>query len=81
MEEEVFPKLIQLNEVWEVMSNWGPRPEVAQNLVMELKANAETVDNYAEQLHLWYAKKPFRGIGKRNYCVVENMSTKYLFSK
>ena len=51
-----IPKLIQLNEAWEVMTTWGPRPEVAQNLVMELKANAETVDNYAEQLHLWYAK-------------------------
>jgi len=51
-----IPKLIQLNEQWEVMTSWGPRPEVAQNLVIQLKANAETVDSYAEQLHLWYAK-------------------------
>lgn len=51
-----IPKLIQLNEDWQVMSSWGPRPKTAQNLVVQLKANPETAVKYAEQLHVWYAK-------------------------
>lgn len=51
-----IPKLIQLDEHFNVTSIWGPRPTVAQKLVKELKANPATAANYANELHLWYAK-------------------------
>ncbi|MFA7380332.1 MAG: thioredoxin family protein [Bacteroidia bacterium] len=69
-----IPKLIQLNEAWEVMSTWGPRPEVAQNLVIELKANPETADNYAEQLHLWYAKNRSEELVKEISALLQSSS-------
>ncbi|HLP33893.1 MAG TPA: thioredoxin family protein [Bacteroidia bacterium] len=53
-----IPKLIQLNEAWEVMNTWtwGPRPATAQQLVKTLRSNPETLPSYAKDLHLWYAK-------------------------
>jgi thioredoxin-like negative regulator of GroEL len=51
-----IPKLIQLDSNFNVTGVWGPRPAVAQKLVMELKSNPTTAASYANQLHLWYAK-------------------------
>ena len=51
-----IPKLIQLDEHYNVTEIWGPRPTVAQNLVKELKSNPATVATYAKELHLWYTK-------------------------
>jgi Thioredoxin len=51
-----IPKLIQLDEHFNVTGIWGPRPSVAQKLVMELKSNPATAATYANELHLWYAK-------------------------
>jgi len=51
-----IPKLIQLNEHWNVTGIWGPRPSVAQKLVKELKLNPLTAANYNHDLHLWYAR-------------------------
>ena len=51
-----IPKLIQLDEHYNVTEIWGPRPTVAQNLVKELKSNPATVATYANELHLWYTK-------------------------
>jgi Thioredoxin len=51
-----IPKLIQLNENYTLSGIWGPRPVVAQKLVAELKSNPATAINYANELHLWYAK-------------------------
>ena len=51
-----IPKLIQLGENLNITGIWGPRPNIAQKLVKELKANPETAPNYATELHLWYAK-------------------------
>lgn len=51
-----IPKLIQLNEKWEVTGEYGPRPAIAQKLVMDLKSNPATADKYSEELHKWYAK-------------------------
>ncbi|NBU70005.1 MAG: thioredoxin family protein [Bacteroidetes bacterium] len=49
------PKIIQLNEQFEVLGSWGPRPKAAQDLVVQLKSNPETAGNYSEWLHKWYA--------------------------
>ncbi len=51
-----IPKLIELDEHYNVTEIWGPRPTVAQNLVKELKSNPATVATYAKELHLWYTK-------------------------
>lgn len=51
-----IPKLIQLNDKYELIADWGPRPNTAQALVKKLKSNANTASAYAEELHKWYAQ-------------------------
>ena len=51
-----IPKLIQLDEQFNVTGIWGPRPTEAQKLVKQLKSDPATATNYASELHLWYAK-------------------------
>jgi thioredoxin-like negative regulator of GroEL len=51
-----IPKLVQLDEHYNVTGIWGPRPTPAAKLVKQLRADAATAANYAEELHLWYAK-------------------------
>ncbi len=51
-----IPKLIQLDEHFNVTGIWGPRPTVAQKMVKEIKSNPATAATYANELHLWYAK-------------------------
>lgn len=51
-----IPKLIQLNQNFEVTASWGPRPEVAQKLVKGIKSNPSIASTYSEELHKWYAK-------------------------
>lgn len=51
-----IPKLIQLDEHNNVTGIWGPRPAIAQKMVKELKSDPATVETYANELHLWYAK-------------------------
>ena len=50
------PKLIQLDENFELINDWGPRPKAAQEMVIKLKSDPETAANYIEELHKWYAK-------------------------
>jgi thioredoxin-like negative regulator of GroEL len=55
-ETRSIPKLIQLDEHFNVTAFWGPRPSAAQQLVKQLKSNPVTAATYANELHLWYAK-------------------------
>jgi len=55
-ETRSIPKLIQLDEQFNVTGIWGPRPAEAQKLVKLLKSDPATAANYASELHLWYAK-------------------------
>ena len=50
-----IPILIQLDSEFKVLGTWGPRPKEAQVLVEKLKSDPATADNYAEELHRWYA--------------------------
>lgn len=59
-----IPKLIQLDADLNVTGSWGPRPTVAQKLVKELKSDPETAPNYANELHLWYAKDKQQNLEK-----------------
>lgn len=51
-----IPKLIQLDEQFNITGIWGPRPTEAQKLVKRLKSDPVTAATYANELHLWYAK-------------------------
>lgn len=55
-ETRSIPKLVKLDEHFNVTGIWGPRPTVAQKMVKELKSNPVTAAGYANELHLWYAK-------------------------
>ena len=52
-----IPKLIALDaDTLEELGTWGPRPEPAQHLVMEMKQQDLPFKELAEKLHGWYAK-------------------------
>ncbi|MFD2248304.1 thioredoxin family protein [Pontibacter ruber] len=52
-----IPKLIALDAVTlKELGTWGPRPEPAQRLFMDLKAQQVPYQQFVEQLHGWYAK-------------------------
>mgnify|MGYP003341301246 CR=1 FL=1 len=56
------PKLIQLNDHFEVMGIWGPRPAEAQQLIIQIKSNPETAPHYKDELHKWYAQNKGQAI-------------------
>ncbi|MET4105895.1 thioredoxin family protein [Hymenobacter sp. UYP22] len=52
-----IPKLLILHaDTLTEATHWGPRPNQAQNLLLELKAAGATHEEYAEKIHGWYAK-------------------------
>jgi len=57
-----IPILVQLDAEYQVTGTWGPRPEEAQALVKRLKSDPSTAVNYAEELHLWYARNSQQAI-------------------
>jgi len=54
--KRAIPRLLQLDDQLRCTSKWGPRPREAQILVEKLMSNPATIDSYAAQLHLWYAR-------------------------
>ena len=59
-----IPKLLQLNTHFDLTAEWGPRPAEAQQLVKDWHQNPEKIGNYADELHLWYAKDKQKSILK-----------------
>ncbi|MBB6612871.1 thioredoxin family protein [Pontibacter sp. Tf4] len=52
-----IPRLIALDaETLEELGTWGPRPEPAQQLVLEAKEQKLDFKEMAEKLHGWYGK-------------------------
>lgn len=52
-----IPRVIALDkESLEELWSWGPRPEPAQKLFMELKEKGESKEAIAEELQKWYNK-------------------------
>jgi hypothetical protein len=52
-----IPKLIILNDKYNELANWGPRPAPAQNILKDYKSNDDiTYDEFSVNLHTWYAK-------------------------
>jgi len=56
-----IPKLIQLNNKFEVTGTWGPRPQQAQELTLSLKSAGK---DYTLPLHKWYAKDKLKSTEK-----------------
>ena len=48
-----IPILLQLDDTYNLINSYGPRPEEAQNLVKSILAKGEA---YSIPLHTWYAK-------------------------
>ena len=58
-----IPKLLILHaDTLTEVTNWGPRPSLAQNLFLEMKAAGVTHEQFAEALHGWYAKNKTQAI-------------------
>ena len=51
-----IPKLVVFNEQGDELFQWGARPKEAQNLVIKLKSEGLSKDEYLSQLHLWYGR-------------------------
>lgn len=52
-----IPKLIILDNKYNELANWGPRPAPAQNISKGYKSNDDiTYDQFSVNLHTWYAK-------------------------
>jgi hypothetical protein len=50
-----IPKLLVLDESFNLINHWGPRPEGAKNLIIEYKAKHGIVDEAAKiALQKWY---------------------------
>ncbi|WP_375435246.1 thioredoxin family protein [uncultured Hymenobacter sp.] len=52
-----IPKLVVLRaDTLTEVAGWGPRPVPAQALLLDLKAQGATHEEYAEKIHGWYAQ-------------------------
>ncbi|ARS37859.1 thioredoxin family protein [Pontibacter actiniarum] len=70
-----IPKLIALDaETLEVLGTWGPRPEPAQQLFLDLKAQNVPYQEFAEKLHGWYAKDKTRTLQQEFICLISKWS-------
>lgn len=53
------PKLLVMKKNnHEVVATWGPRPKPAQDIMLNWKANQDTItwEEFEKNLHLWYAR-------------------------
>jgi len=50
-----IPKLIAVDENFEELFNWGPRPKVLQEMFYHMRANAIDNRTIKEEMHKWYA--------------------------
>ncbi|MBC8083769.1 MAG: thioredoxin family protein [Hymenobacter sp.] len=69
-----IPKLVLLRAatLTEVV-HWGPRPAVAQALLLELKAQGATHEEYAEKIHAWYAHDKTQAVQQELLTLVQGL--------
>ncbi len=51
-----IPKLIAFDENWNVLFEWGPRPQTAGELMEQMKKEGLSKTEKYEKLHLWYGR-------------------------
>lgn len=58
-----IPKLIRLNaEDHSVLSTWGPRPQLLQDIFLEGKENGEDMKELKRQMQIWFARNRGKAI-------------------
>jgi hypothetical protein len=57
-----IPKLVAFDKNGNELFQWGPRPAEAQKLVLDLKAEGLSKNEYNEKLHLWYGRNRGKNI-------------------
>ncbi|WP_162428780.1 thioredoxin family protein [Pontibacter pudoricolor] len=71
-----IPKLVALDaETLEELGTWGPRPEPAQQLVLDAKAQNMDFKEMAEKLHGWYGKDRSRTLQQEFMPILNAWST------
>jgi hypothetical protein len=71
-----IPKLVVFNEKGDELFQWGPRPKEAQELIMKLKSEGLSIENYISQLHLWYGKNRGKSLEKELTQLIETIIDK-----
>jgi len=59
-----IPRILGFDKVGNELFRWGPRPEVANNLVKRLKSEGKEKTFINEKLHLWYGRNRGRELEK-----------------
>lgn len=69
-----IPKLVVLNlDTLVEITHWGPRPAEAQTLLLELKAQGATHDEYVEKIHAWYAQNKTQATQQELLALVQGL--------
>ncbi|TAE05819.1 MAG: thioredoxin family protein [Bacteroidetes bacterium] len=72
-----IPRLIAFEQpateasAWHEFFVWGPRPEVAQDLVMRMKAEKVPFAELAEKLHKWYSDDQHKHLQADFYALLQ----------
>ena len=60
-----IPILLLLNDAYELMGSWGPRPSIATQMVQDYKATHGGLDaEFKKELQVWYNKDKGQSIQK-----------------
>ena len=59
-----IPKIIGFDAMGNELFQWGPRPEVAKQMVKDWKESGLTPTEFNEKLHLWYGKERGKALEK-----------------
>lgn len=70
-----IPKLVILDENFNEITTWGPRPEPVQEMLVDHKNNPnETYQEYAKRAHTWYAKDRSDTLQKEFVNLIDNIT-------
>lgn len=73
---KAIPKVILLNEKFEVMSVWGPRPAEAQKIVIAYQQNpTEPKEEMYKRLHIWYSMNKGKALQEEFITLLQEQKT------
>ena len=70
-----IPILLILDSRGELITKWGPRPAIVQNLLNEWKKEISDMFELAEKLHFWYAKDKTQAIQAELTTLISKLET------
>jgi thioredoxin-like negative regulator of GroEL len=67
-----IPKLVIFDQTDKLLFVWGPRPQVAQQILLNWKANpsGKTWEEFEKELHTWYAQNKSQAIQDEIYMLL-----------